>query len=464
MTPTEDKQGVVEWLLSSGDVEAAHALERCDLNTLYVDSVIEVAGERMWDLIDLEVVAPRNVYSAPQEIKSRVEAALRECLHVGSVAVRHVSWVPQLARPAGPLDIEGAGHAVAPASRNEEKANHLAEVAHWAEALHAFINKSPEDQKFFSKITFAVTWLKDILGPSREGTSTSKSSIREHCQVIDQFYANHMGPSLAETKPAIRESKSLYDPLSRACRFASAMDDAGFARDLADGMSHRPPVTGEAPSERRLEPDGPRLPPTSPHGASSPPTWRRSAWKWVMGVVGAVVATLISSAVIDSCRSHRAKLAEERTTRPRVEVAPLTEKPYFVICRDSMSAKVGLSFHNRGKEPVERCEVVIEMSSLARPSFGKWSRKFVDQSLVAAYLEATEETHIDNLVVRWRTREPVAGDTVYLHTAVQYLRAANGQVLRNETIDALVVTGVSEVTTGLPAVRTRVVGRSMHEH
>jgi hypothetical protein len=94
-----DTWQVAEWLREGGGLDTAALLDRCELQFIYADTAFEIAGEREYDLYDVEVAAPRNVLSALEAQKPQIEAieaAIRDCAQSINCYVRNIAWVPLL--------------------------------------------------------------------------------------------------------------------------------------------------------------------------------------------------------------------------------------------------------------------------------------------------------------------------------------------------------------------------------
>ncbi|HEX4955687.1 MAG TPA: abortive infection family protein [Thermoanaerobaculia bacterium] len=136
MEPAPDStiEELREWLEQGGQVEAAEALQTCDIRTRYVDEVVEIgASGRMWSLFDVEIAAPRQVYEPlddrHRQIRTEIENCVRAHGEANGVAVRSVEWLAKF----------GASQR-SPAQAVAEEVLQGAEAAHvsraWRKALH----------------------------------------------------------------------------------------------------------------------------------------------------------------------------------------------------------------------------------------------------------------------------------------------------------------------------------------
>ncbi len=89
---------VVQWLKDGDEDEAASLLAQCSLNYEYVDMFFELGSQRVHDLFDVNVEAPRKamreIDTAPL-IRERIEDAIRRCAQTASTPVRDIMWVPK---------------------------------------------------------------------------------------------------------------------------------------------------------------------------------------------------------------------------------------------------------------------------------------------------------------------------------------------------------------------------------
>jgi len=90
---------LIQWLKDGNEQEAANLLADCSLNYVYVDTLFEIGGERMYDMFDVNVEAPRKIIKQVEEsplLKQQIEDAIRKLAQTSSEHIRDIVWVPQL--------------------------------------------------------------------------------------------------------------------------------------------------------------------------------------------------------------------------------------------------------------------------------------------------------------------------------------------------------------------------------
>ena len=89
-----------EWLEQGGELEAAKAVLFCELRTHYVDELMELTGDRMWSLYDVEIAAPRRIYDVEDEatkgIRKQIEKAVQANAEANGVVIRSLGWIARL--------------------------------------------------------------------------------------------------------------------------------------------------------------------------------------------------------------------------------------------------------------------------------------------------------------------------------------------------------------------------------
>jgi hypothetical protein len=322
------------------------------------------------------------------------------------------------------------------------------------------VRKDGVVEPFFGDIAPAIEWLRSIASRPSTSVEDLRLSILANIETIDRFYESHSGPTLGKTKPAIGHSRYLQARLRDACMEASALDDATLSRALS-GLATANSVPGAAadPTTRARHAPARRLAKVALR------IWRTRAFKWIGAtVIAGIVCPLIVWGIITCATDCRARRQAELASRPIIVVEPLEGNPYFVVNRDSMTAGVEISLRNAGRGPASECLVSVIVDSAPGTSFKRWPQAFVEPSLASSFLNAGSTCHTSELTIRWNTRVPAIGDTVYMHTAVQYKAPDSPKAYRSETVDPLVVVGFSESEIGRPAVRGRPLTRTTHKH
>lgn len=90
---------LIQWLKDGDEHKAANLLVGCSLNYLYVDTLIEIGGERIYDMFDVNVEAPRKIIKQVEEsplLKQQIEGAIRDLAQTSSERIRDIFWVPKL--------------------------------------------------------------------------------------------------------------------------------------------------------------------------------------------------------------------------------------------------------------------------------------------------------------------------------------------------------------------------------
>jgi len=89
---------IIQWLKDGDEHEAANLLAQCSLNYLYVDTLFELAGERVFEMSDVNIEAPRKIIKeieASPALKEQIENAIRECAQTSGEHIRDIAWVPK---------------------------------------------------------------------------------------------------------------------------------------------------------------------------------------------------------------------------------------------------------------------------------------------------------------------------------------------------------------------------------
>lgn len=112
----ESLDEVVLWLEDGGDTEAAALLRQCSIRSIHVDELMELNGDRMWSLFDVEISAPRPIYDLTKEESNHqrelIESALRSNAEANGVALRGIAWVPLIGTPKVSPAAEEVGRAL----------------------------------------------------------------------------------------------------------------------------------------------------------------------------------------------------------------------------------------------------------------------------------------------------------------------------------------------------------------
>lgn len=91
---------LIQWLKDGNEHEAASLLADCSLNYLYVDTLFEIDGERMHDMFNVNIEAPRKIIKqaeASSLLRQQIEDAIRDLAQTSGEHIRHIFWVPRLA-------------------------------------------------------------------------------------------------------------------------------------------------------------------------------------------------------------------------------------------------------------------------------------------------------------------------------------------------------------------------------
>lgn len=96
-----DIQQVVRWLKDIGEDEAARLAKSCSLNYQWAMLRSEVYGEREYDVWDVSIEAPAQVFKAvwvdSTPLATRIEKAVRDlCGTAGNNIVRELRWIPKV--------------------------------------------------------------------------------------------------------------------------------------------------------------------------------------------------------------------------------------------------------------------------------------------------------------------------------------------------------------------------------
>jgi hypothetical protein len=92
----------LNWLRQGNEVDAAKMFEKCSLELHFVDLGFEVSGERMYNMYDLTIYAPRNIYeSTTKEAKEQIEQienAIHSTIHSDDI-IRGIRWLGKAESP-----------------------------------------------------------------------------------------------------------------------------------------------------------------------------------------------------------------------------------------------------------------------------------------------------------------------------------------------------------------------------
>lgn len=95
-----DTYQIAVWLRDSGEENAAHVIEQCLLNFIYVDTLFELNGERETDLVDLNIEAParvlRHISGPLAKQVSLIEEAATAMAPALNCHIRQINWVPRI--------------------------------------------------------------------------------------------------------------------------------------------------------------------------------------------------------------------------------------------------------------------------------------------------------------------------------------------------------------------------------
>jgi len=85
-------------------------LSDCELELLFVDLLIQLGGERSFELYDVNIAAPRGILDALQtkyvQEKKQIEQAIRQLARTNNWHVRDIVWVPKLHNKKSPVKTE----------------------------------------------------------------------------------------------------------------------------------------------------------------------------------------------------------------------------------------------------------------------------------------------------------------------------------------------------------------------
>ena len=90
---------ITKWLRDGGELEAADLFIECSLNYIYVDTLFEVNGEREYELVDVNIEAPRILIEKIKQkpfIKKQIEDAICNNAQTINEQIRDIVWVPKL--------------------------------------------------------------------------------------------------------------------------------------------------------------------------------------------------------------------------------------------------------------------------------------------------------------------------------------------------------------------------------
>lgn len=84
---------IVHSLEESGAEREAAFFNQCEINQIYVDELMEMAGERMWSMFDIDVRYPKHLEKDLQEFREEItnpiEDAIRENATANGAHVRN---------------------------------------------------------------------------------------------------------------------------------------------------------------------------------------------------------------------------------------------------------------------------------------------------------------------------------------------------------------------------------------
>ena len=89
-----------KWLKDIGELKAAQLISDCSVDLLYVDTLFEIAGDRMTDLMDAQIGVPGKYYLSLQadfqkDIKT-IEEQIMEVATALGMQIRAISWNPKI--------------------------------------------------------------------------------------------------------------------------------------------------------------------------------------------------------------------------------------------------------------------------------------------------------------------------------------------------------------------------------
>lgn len=88
---------ISQWLRDGSQNTAAGLIKQCKINLEYVNTFFELAGDRSYDLFDIEVAAPRTVHLSIEKdgsLSEQIEVAIQRCTEANSFRVRDIHWIP----------------------------------------------------------------------------------------------------------------------------------------------------------------------------------------------------------------------------------------------------------------------------------------------------------------------------------------------------------------------------------
>ena len=94
------KKELCKWLKDVGEVNSALLISECSVDLLYVDTLFEIVGDRMTDLMDVQIGVPGKYYlklyaDFEKEIKV-IEEQLTEVATALGIHIRGISWNPKI--------------------------------------------------------------------------------------------------------------------------------------------------------------------------------------------------------------------------------------------------------------------------------------------------------------------------------------------------------------------------------
>lgn len=89
-----------KWLLDVGELESARLISECSVDLIYVDTLFELAGDRMTDLMDAQIGVPGKYFLKlkPDFAKETeiIETQLMEVATALGMHIRSISWNPKI--------------------------------------------------------------------------------------------------------------------------------------------------------------------------------------------------------------------------------------------------------------------------------------------------------------------------------------------------------------------------------
>lgn len=94
------KKELHKWLKDIGEINSARLISECSVDLLYVDTLFELTGDRMTELMDAQIGVPGKYYLKLQtEFKKEIKIIETQLLEVATaigIHIRGISWNPKI--------------------------------------------------------------------------------------------------------------------------------------------------------------------------------------------------------------------------------------------------------------------------------------------------------------------------------------------------------------------------------